>query len=216
MPEDEEVCNICGKVLETLVSHQSSNHQNLSVETPNGDWWMRRGIILDILANNFMPTYLTDQIILFHDQLRKEKGKLTRNLMESLAYSTYAILNKEQISRSPAEIGWYFGINPLKLHHIEKSRPTRETADAKFILPRIMSDLDIPFPFTEKIHGEIEKLQEVSISRPETIVGCAIFRACRESPYRNLKLTDIANACGASHASIRSLNARMTRRRAGN
>lgn len=208
MPEDEEVCTLCGKVLGVLMSHNASNVCSLPSESPGNDWWTRREIILDILSNHFMPTFLTDRILTFHDNLRREIKSTAYNLMESLAYSTYAILHEEKIPRTPTEIAWYFGIRPSKIHQIEKTRPCQNETDARFILPRILSDLKIPFQYTEMIEIEIGKIQKVSMARPETLAGCAILRACKKTPYRDLKLADIANACGASHASIRSLNSK--------
>lgn len=212
-PEDELVCSNCGRVLECMTSHAQNlpSSHDYQLILSGKDIREIREKILDVCDSFHVPTYLTENILLAHSKLKSTTSdRFTK--MERLAYAMYITLNKEKIPRSPNEIGYFFNINPSRLHEIEKNHSEQYPVEAIDLLSRVMSELNIRHYLSSSISHEIQRIQSISLAKPETILACAIFRVCK-SPYQDLTVQDISTACGVSTASLRSLNSRVVRGR---
>lgn len=212
--EDDLVCSNCGLVLECMSSHtqQLSQFTDYQIRKSEKINVRNREKILDVCDSFHVPTYITENILLSHLKLKGDNDLTRFSNDELLAYSMYITLNQEKIPRSPNEIGYFFNINPSKLHEIGKNHSEQYPIDASDLLSRVMTELNIKHYLKSSIIHEIDRIQSISLAKPETILACAIFRVCK-SPYQDLKAQDISSACGVSTASLRSLNSKVIRGR---
>lgn len=208
--EDDLVCSDCGRVNQETTSCDYANAAagSWSIETYSYTWDVSN-LLLDIFARVMIPTFITDRVLLQYSKLKPEL-KDRYNTHEIAAYATYKTLIEEKIPRLLSEIAEYFDIDRSKLRRLA-SEQCQSDVNPHDLLSPVLNQLKIPFRMSPEIETEIDVIRQFSAARPETVLACSIFRIVKKTPYRDLKCSDIASACGVSTASVRSLNAHTQR-----
>ena len=207
--EDDLVCADCGRVNEPITSHNPVPHCGGTEIDQSRETWEVSNLLLDVFARYMIPTFITDRVLLQFSKLKSEL-RSRHGIEEIAAFATYKILIDEKIPRLLSEISDYFDVDRWKLRRIASEQWQNDINPVDLISPAL-SRLNIPFRMTQSIEAEIERIRKFSAARPETVLACGIFRAVKETPYRDLKCADIACACGVSTASVRSLNTQAHR-----
>ena len=206
--EDDLVCTDCGRVNEETVSCEFVTPSNDSISTSH-DSWEISNLILDVFARFMIPTFITDRVMLHYSKLRPEL-KSRYSSVEIVAYASYQVLIEEKIPRLLSELADYFGLERSKLRRLASEQWQHDINPSDLISPAL-SKLNIPDHLSQNVQDEIDIIRKYSAARPETVLACGIFRVVKRTPYRDLKSSEIACACGVSTASLRSLNAQTRR-----
>ena len=208
--EDDLVCTDCGRVNEETVSCDYVTPSRETYHIPQEhDTWEISNHLLDVFARFMIPTFVTDKVLLQYSKLRTEL-KTRYSSSEIAAYATYQILIEEKIPRLLSEIADYFNLERSKLRRLASEQWQSDVNPIDLISPAL-AKLTIPFYLRHQVEHEIDIIRKYSAARPETVLACGIFRVVKRTPYRDLKSSDIACACGVSTASLRSLNAQTRR-----
>ena len=208
--EDDLVCSDCGRVnqehvsntFQTVISHACSWNDS-------DEMWQMSNLLLDVFARVMIPTFITDRVLLQYSKL-KPNLKARYSAQEIAGYATYKTLIEERIPRLLSEIAEYFDVDRSKLRRLASEQWQNDLNPSDLLSPAL-HQLGIPFHRSKDVETEIDTIRKYSAARPETVLACAIFRIVKETPYRDLKCSDIACACGVSTASVRSLNAHTLR-----
>lgn len=199
--EDEIVCEECGLVLD-------KNYSVVPYQFPIDEYkdFAMREKVLDVCYNAHIPIVLVDPTLQFYDSIRQDVKLKKFSCQTLLAFALYKSLINEKISRPPAEICGFFGITAKHFNSIDQLLNENSFTTSGEIMERYAVELNIPWKYHQEIRNFIEKLEDISCARPETVIGCAFMLAHEKFFFEDrLTFSKVSMTCGISISAIKSL-----------
>ena len=203
-PEYEIACLQCGEIIgnefiQEEFIYVDEIEENKSVE-----------VLKDVIANgNFHSDCQYDSMFMFKE-LRRDKSLKNFKDNELLCYSLYNVCIRNDCSRTPEEISYYFGLDPIIIWKIEKILNQTIILCPTLMISRVMSTLNVPFHLNPEILILIEKIQKWSSAKPGTILACAIWEVTKNLKPK-IALSEICKHCVVSPSAVRSLIKRINK-----
>ena len=199
--EGEIVCLDCGTVLyqEFDMPFVVDELQDVAL----------RESLLDIFERAHIPIGILDLVIHKYNTLKSSNECKNESKKLLLAHAVNYILTKEGIPRGPLEMSMHFDVSPGALWKLERKLSYGDNLETVQTLSRFMAELQVPYHHLEEIADNVKEIELVSCAKPETVAACAIY-TLQKKGVLSLALSKIANVCGTSEQSVRSLYKKLT------
>jgi len=201
--EDEEVCIDCGVIIS---KHYQANPNVRPLFEVNEHYLQNK--LLDVCFNMHVPIIIVDNTMKMFQDLKKLETLKNFSEDSILVYALYNCLIKENVTRSAAEVSYFFGTNPKIINSINELLNQDSIVTSKEIAERYLAEMEIPWASHSKIFDMIEELEEISSAKPETIIACSVSVLVDENAFRKrsrLTVPQIGRICGVSPSAIRAL-----------
>lgn len=203
--DGEEVCTLCGLVLEPIYDSSSS----ICAEDIGNNKSEPFYFIENICKNNNLPESLIDYTYQCYKTFVSQIN-IRKYGMEAVAsYALYEALKRFEIPRTSDEIQHMTAVNRKMLWKLERELYNSSTFvhPSKYVM-RYCSYLNLSYFHSKRIETIVSHMVGYTDIKPNVLVATCIFLYCKQSDmYVTLKR--VAEICGVSTSNITKVVKRM-------
>lgn len=201
-PECDIVCVDCAFVLDRVYTPiLQSSHTDIDITVSE--------LITDVFYNLNLSLSCLEISKKNYQKHRSNNDLKSYKNHEIACFVVYNVLIEQKIPTHMEDICMHFDTCQSRIWNIQKSIETFEDLDPCLLIPRIITELEIPYFLREEIQQIVRQLELISTAKPETIAACAIYIVTKK--HNHIPLTTICYRCRISVSSVLSLFRRYGR-----
>lgn len=160
-------------------------------------------LLTDVVHNLNLPENCIEPSKIKYKEHRLNKDLRKFKNHELACFSIYNELIEQENPTFLEDLCAQCNVNQSQIWNIQKAIDNFADLEPRLLVSRIVSELEIPYVLTDRIYKNIEKLEEISSAKPETILACAIYIETEIND--NISLHSICQQCRVSKSSVLSL-----------
>lgn len=196
-PECDIVCVTCASVIDKVYSSPTEITPGLDLDNAIGELMTDVAYNMHLPLNCINPSKHAFQKHRANVELKKYKNK------ELACFAVYNELIEQEIPTHLEDICRHFDTTTSRIWNIQKDIDTYADLEPCLLIPRIISELKIPYFLREEITHIVKQLELISTAKPETIAACAVYIVTKKHNY--IPISSICQQCHISISSVLSL-----------
>lgn len=175
-PEWEEVCLLCGEVVDVIPWSK--------VEIDEIHYGEIQRHLEDVIANAHIFSSIIQPTLYQYKFLRQNSKLNGFSKLELLCYSLYCQLLEENSGRTVRELCYFFEIDSKKIWKIIKTMNNSCELNPDQLIARFSEELNIPYSYNIKILHILQQLVSISSAKPQTLAAASILIYCNEKSHK--------------------------------
>lgn len=207
-PECDIVCTDCAFVVGQV--YNKTNYTTLPPFYDESDDISISELLIDLTFDLHLPNSCIEPTKYRFRKLRANNDLCKYRNNELACFAVYNELLEQEIPTNLEDLCLHCHTTPARIWNIQKSVDNFICLEPVLLIPRIISELQLPFFLCDQMKQVVQKLEIISSAKPETIAACAIYITTRTF-YENITLSSICQQCRISSSSVLSLYRRYGR-----